>query len=153
VLSKPPANPTIIKQSEPIWKAVPMGWTECGQTLVLFKNEIVRWIVGAASPQVTGPVGMAQLTGEVARAGISPLFEFAAFISINLGIVNILPLPALDGGRIAFVLLEMVRRGRRVSAKTEGLVHLIGFALLLALILVVTYGDISNIITTGSAIP
>jgi regulator of sigma E protease len=153
VLSKPPPNPTIIKQSEPFWKAIPMGWNEIGQTMILFKNEIVRWIAGAAAPQVTGPVGMAQMTGEVARAGISPLFEFAAFISINLAIVNILPLPALDGGRIAFVFLEMVRRGRRVSPKTEGLVHLIGFALLITLILVVTYGDIANIITTGSAIP
>ncbi len=153
LLSKPPPNPTIVKQSEPIWKAVPMGLTEIGQTLVLFKNEIFRWIIGAAAPQVTGPVGMAQLTGEVARAGISPLVEFAAFISINLAIVNILPLPALDGGRIAFVFLEMIRRGRRISARTEGLVHLIGFALLITLILVVTYGDITNIITTGSAIP
>jgi regulator of sigma E protease len=153
LLSKPPQTPKIVNQSEPVWRAVPMGLTECGQTLVLFKNEIVRWIIGASSPQVTGPVGMAQLTGEVARAGISPLVEFAAFISINLGIVNILPLPALDGGRIAFVLLEMVRGGRRISPKTEGLVHLVGFMLLIGLILIVTYGDISNIITTGSAIP
>jgi regulator of sigma E protease len=152
-LAVPPSNPTIVKQSEPFWRAIPMGWTEIGQTMILFKNEIIRWIIGAAAPQITGPVGMAQLTGEVARAGISPLFEFAAFISINLGIVNILPLPALDGGRIAFVLLEMIRRGRRISPRTEGLVHLIGFVLLIALILVVTYGDIANIITTGSAIP
>ncbi len=153
VLSTPPPNYSTVKQSDPIWEAVPHGATEIYQTLVLFKNEIIRWIVGAASPQVTGPVGMAQITGEVARAGVSPLFEFAAFISINLGIINILPLPALDGGRIAFVFLEMIRRGRRVSPKTEGLVHLVGFVLLIALILVVTFGDISNIVTTGSAIP
>jgi len=152
-LNAPPANPTILKQSEPFWKAIPMGLTEIGQTMVLFKNEIVRWIIGAAAPQLTGPVGMAQLTGEVVRAGMSPLFQFAAFISINLGIVNILPLPALDGGRIAFVILQMIRRGRRISPKTEGLVHLIGFALLLTLIAVITFGDIANIITTGSAIP
>jgi regulator of sigma E protease len=130
-----------------------MGAVECGQTLVLFKNEIARWIIGAAAPQVTGPVGIAELTGEVAKAGISPLFEFAAFISINLGIVNLLPLPALDGGRIIFVLLEMVRRGRRVSARVEGLIHMAGFVLLIALILLVTYSDIINIATTGSALP
>jgi len=152
-LAVPPSNPTIVKQSEPFWKAIPMGLTEIGQTMVLFKNEIIRWIIGAAAPQITGPVGMAQLTGEVVRAGMSPLFEFAAFISINLGIVNLLPLPALDGGRIAFVILEMIRRGRRISPRTEGLVHLIGFVILIALILVITYGDIANIITTGSAIP
>jgi regulator of sigma E protease len=148
-----PTQITTINRSEPIWTAVPMGVTEVSQTLVLFKNEIIRWIIGAAAPQVTGPVGMAQLTGEVAQAGISPLLEFAAFLSINLGIVNILPLPALDGGRIAFVVLEMIRRGRRISPRTEGLVHLVGFALLITLMVVITFGDISNIVTTGSAIP
>jgi regulator of sigma E protease len=146
-------NPTIIRVAEPFWKALPMGLTEIGQTLVLFKNEIVRWIIGATTPQVTGPVGMAQMTGEAASAGLSVLVQFAAFISINLGIVNILPLPALDGGRIAFVLLEMIRGGRRVSAKTEGIIHTIGFMLLIGLILLVTFGDISNIVTTGSALP
>jgi regulator of sigma E protease len=153
IVTKSAETPIITRQTEPFWRAVPLGVRECWQTLVLFKNEIVRWIIGATAPQVTGPVGMAELTGEVVRAGFSPLVEFAAFISINLGIVNLLPLPALDGGRIAFVLLEMVRGGRRVSPKVEGLVHLVGFALLITLILVVTYGDIVNITTTGSAIP
>jgi len=144
---------TDITKSESIVEAVPHGVTECYQTLVLFKNEIIRWILGSSTPQLTGPVGMAEMTGEVAKAGISPLIEFAAFISINLGIVNIIPLPALDGGRIAFVFLEMIRGGRRISPRTEGLIHLIGFALLITLMVVVTFGDISNIITTGSAIP
>ncbi len=79
--------------------------------------------------------------------------EFAAFLSINLAIINILPLPALDGGRIAFVLLEWVRRGRRISAKTEGTVHMIGFAMLIGLILIITYQDIIRIISGGSPIP
>jgi regulator of sigma E protease len=120
---------------------------------VLFKNEIIRWIIGATAPQVTGPVGIGELSITVAQNGISPLLEFAAFISINLGIVNILPLPALDGGRIAFVLLEMIRGGRKISAKTEGLVHLVGFMLLIGLMLLVTFGDITKIVTTGSALP
>lgn len=145
--------PTVTSRSEPIWKAVPMGVTECWQTLVLFKNEIIHWIIGATTPQVTGPVGMAEMTGQVAQSGFSPLLEFAAFISINLGIVNILPLPALDGGRIVFVLLEMIRGGRKVSPKTEGLIHAIGFILLIGLMVLVTFGDISNWLTTGSAIP
>jgi regulator of sigma E protease len=153
VIAKASDTPVVTSRSEPFWKAVPMGVTECWQTLVLFKNEIIHWIIGTTSPQVTGPVGMAEMTGQVARAGFSPLLEFAAFISINLGIVNILPLPALDGGRIAFVLLEMVRRGKRVTPKTEGLIHLIGFVLLIGLMVLVTFGDISNIVTTGSAIP
>ena len=102
---------------------------------------------------VAGPVGIAQITGEVAKAGISPLLEFAAFFSINLGIINLFPIPALDGGRIVFVLLEWVRRGKRISPKTEGLVHFIGFAMLMAAILAITYQDITRIITGGSLIP
>ncbi len=144
---------TFVRTSAPFLQAFSLGLKECGETLVLFKNEIIRWIIGATTPQVTGVVGMAEMTGLVAQAGISPVIEFAAFISINLGIVNLLPLPALDGGRIAFVLLEMLRRGKRVSAKTEAIIHTIGFFLLIGLMLLVTYNDIFNIINTGSAIP
>ncbi len=142
-------NPTIVSQSEPFWKAIPMGASECIETYVLFKNEILKWVIGAAPVQVTGPVGIAQMTGEVAKAGISPLLEFTGFISINLAIVNIFPLPALDGGRMVFVLLEWVRRGKRISPRTEGLVHAIGFFLLMAAILVITYQDIMRIISGG----
>jgi regulator of sigma E protease len=144
---------TIISQSYPFWEAIPMGFNECIETYVLFKNEILKWFIGATPVQVTGPVGIAELTGEVAKAGISPLLEFIGFISINLAIVNILPLPALDGGRIVFVLLEWVRRGKRISPQTEGLVHAIGFILLMAAILALTYQDITRIISGGSLIP
>jgi regulator of sigma E protease len=144
---------TTISQSEPFWKAIPMGVSECIETYVLFKNEILRWVIGATPVQVTGPVGIAELTGEVAKAGVSPLLEFAGFISINLAIINILPLPALDGGRIVFVLLEWVRRGKRISAKTEGLVHAIGFATLIAAMIAITYQDVIRIIAGESLIP
>lgn len=144
------ANRTTVSQQEPFWRAIPMGASECVEAFVLFKNTVLGWFIGAAAPQLTGPVGIAQLTGEAAKAGISPLLEFTGFISINLAIINLLPLPALDGGRIVFVLLEWVRRGKRVPPKTEGLVHLIGFALLMALILLITYQDIIRIITGGS---
>ncbi len=110
-------------------------------------------IIGTTPVAVTGPVGIAQLTGEVAQAGISPLLEFAAFLSINLAILNIFPLPALDGGRIAFVLLEWVRRGKRILPKTEGLVHLIGFAILMVFVLAITYQDIIRIISGESLLP
>ena len=140
-------DPTVLKQSYPFWKAIPMGAGRCLEIFVLFKNGIISMIIGAVPVEVTGPVGIAQLTGEVARVGISPLLELAAFISINLGLVNIFPLPALDGGRIAFVLLEWVRRGKRVSAKTEGLIHTIGFFLLIGAILAITYQDIIRIVS------
>jgi regulator of sigma E protease len=146
-------NPTVVSQHYPFWEAIPMGASECIETFVLFKNEIIRIFIGATSFQVAGPVGIAQMTGEVAKAGISPLLEFAGFISINLALINIFPLPALDGGRIVFVLVEWVRRGKRVSPKTEGLVHAIGFALLMAAILAITFQDIARIISGESLIP
>jgi len=147
------SNRTIVSQHYPFWEAIPMGVSECIEIFILIKNEVLSWVIGATLPQVTGPVGIAQITGEAAKAGVSPLLEFTGFISINLAIINILPLPALDGGRIVFVLLEWVRRGKRVSPKTEGLVHLIGFAMLMALILVITYQDIIRIISGDSLIP
>ena len=147
------SNPTIIKQHYPFWEAIPLGASECIETFVLLKNGIISMIIGATPVELAGPVGIAQLTGEVAKAGISPLLVFAAFLSINLAIINLFPLPALDGGRIAFVLLEWVRRGKRVSPKTEGLVHFIGFAMLMAVILLITYQDIIRIISGESLIP
>ena len=146
-------NSTTVRQQYPFWKAIPLGVGACIETFVLFKNGIISMIIGTAPVAVAGPVGIAQLTGEVAKAGISPLLEFAAFLSINLAIINIFPLPALDGGRIVFVLLEWVRRGRRVAPKKEGLIHLIGFTMIIAFILLVTYQDIIRIISGESLIP
>ena len=130
-----------------------MGVSASIETFVLFKNGIVSMIIGTIPAGVTGPVGIAQITGEVARTGIGPLLEFTAFLSINLALINIFPLPALDGGRMAFVLVEWLRRGKRIPAKTEGLVHLIGFATLITFMLLVTYRDIIRIIGGDSLIP
>jgi regulator of sigma E protease len=146
-------SPTIVRQSYPFWQAIPMGVRDCIETFVLFKNGIIGMFIGTAPRVVAGPVGIAQLTGEVVQAGFSPLLEFAAFLSINLAIINILPLPALDGGRIAFVLLEGVRRGKRVSPKAEGMIHLIGFAMLITFLLAVTYQDIIRLISGESLLP
>jgi regulator of sigma E protease len=121
--------------------------------LVLFRNEIGGWFIKGTAPQVSGPIGIAQLTNEFVKAGISPLLEFTALISISLGVFNLLPFPGLDGGRILFVFLEWIRRGKRISAKTEGLIHTIGFVVLIALILVVSYFDVMRLINGTSIIP
>ncbi len=146
-------NPTVISQHYPFWKAIPMGVSECIEAFVIFKNGILSMIIGTTPVAVAGPVGIAQITAEVAKAGISPLLEFAAFLSINLALINIFPLPALDGGRIVFVLLEWVRRGKRISPKIENVVHLVGFIMLMAAILIITYQDIIRIISGESLIP
>lgn len=146
-------NADIVSESLPFWRAIPMGITQNVETFVLFKNGIINMIIGSTPAQFAGPVGIAQITGEAARAGIGTLMQFAAFLSINLAIFNIFPLPALDGGRIAFVLVEWVRRGKRVPHRVEGMIHMIGFVLLMAFFLAITYQDIARIVTGNSLVP
>lgn len=146
-------NVTAINDSEPFWEAIPHGIVRYGEILVLFKDGIVATFQGAVPFEVAGPVGIAQATSQVAQLGFSPLLQFAAVISLNLGIVNILPLPALDGGRIVFVLIEWVRRGKRVSPQTERIVHSIGMLLLLLLLVLATYKDVMRILSGGGITP
>ena len=101
-------------------------------------------VVGQFSiDDLSGPVGIYSLTDEVAQTGIYNLMRWASLLSINLGIVNLLPLPALDGGRLIFIGIEAVR-GKPVDPQKEGIVHFIGFALLMLLMLVVTWNDIQR---------
>lgn len=151
--SEEPVNLRTASKSYPVWEAVPKSATTMWETFTLLRNEVTSWFVKRTTPQVTGPVGIFQLTGEASEAGPSYLLHFAAFLSLNIGIINLFPLPALDGGRIAFVLLEVVRRGKRVSPRTEGLIHLIGFAMLIGLILVITYADIMRVLRGESLVP
>ncbi|MBE3595436.1 MAG: RIP metalloprotease RseP [Hydrogenibacillus sp.] len=94
--------------------------------------------------QVGGPVAIFKLTGDAAERGLSTLLFWTALLSVNLGIFNLLPIPALDGGRLLFLGIEAVR-GRPIDQAKESLVHLIGFALLLFLILIVTWNDIQKL--------
>ncbi|MGC4375669.1 RIP metalloprotease RseP [Fictibacillus sp. Mic-4] len=91
--------------------------------------------------QLSGPVGIFQFTSQATQQGIFVLMRWAAALSVNLAIFNLLPLPALDGGRLMFLLLEALR-GKPVDPQKEGLVHFIGFAFLMLLMLVVTWNDI-----------
>jgi regulator of sigma E protease len=136
-----------VRKISPPWVAIPNGVRSYWSMIVLFKDGIVGMIKGTVPVSVTGPVGLAQITGEIVKTGIANLLSFAAVISLNLGILNIFPIPAMDGGRIVFVLLEWVRRGKRVSPKVEGMVHSIGFALLMVLFVVIAYHDIVRIIS------
>ena len=92
---------------------------------------------------LSGPVGIYQATDDVAKSGIYYLMKWAGILSINLGIMNLLPIPALDGGRLMFFAVEAVR-GKPIDRQKEGMVHFIGFALLMLLMLVVTWNDIQR---------
>jgi regulator of sigma E protease len=106
---------------------------------VLIKGLIVG--DSGVAGQVAGPVGIASLTGQVADMGFAYLMQFVALLSINLAIINFIPFPALDGGRVLFLIIEKIK-GRPVKKETEALFHNIGFIILLLLILVVTFQDV-----------
>ncbi len=140
------------KRSYPVSDAVPMSFQKMWDIVLLSKNGVARWTAGGPDPGFAGPVGIARVTGQVSELGISPLIEFMALISISLGVVNILPIPALDGGRLLFVIIEWVRRGKRISPQREGLVHLVGFLVLISLIVVISYFDVVRLLNGDSLI-
>jgi regulator of sigma E protease len=99
---------------------------------------------GGTSAQVSGPVGMVSMTQQAARLGLMVLLNFTALISVNLAIINILPLPALDGGRIFFLLVEKLK-GSPVSQELEAKIHNAGFMALMLLMVIVTFQDIMRL--------
>ena len=90
---------------------------------------------------LSGPIGIFSVVGESARAGFINLVYLVGFISLNVGFMNLLPIPALDGGRILFLIIEKIK-GSKVDVKVENIIHTIGFALLMLLMLVITFNDI-----------
>ncbi|MEC2305730.1 MULTISPECIES: RIP metalloprotease RseP [Heyndrickxia] len=98
---------------------------------------------GFSIDMLSGPVGIYKSTETVAKSGIIYLFKWAGLLSINIGIMNLLPLPALDGGRLLFFGIEALR-GKPIDRQKEGIVHFIGFALLMLLMIIVTWNDIQR---------
>ncbi len=104
----------------------------------IFKDLLVKQEV---TQDISGPVGIAVMTGQVARQGLMPLLQFAATLSVNLAVINFLPIPALDGGRVLFLAIEKIRR-RPVSRKLEIAIHNVAFILLILIIVLVTARDL-----------
>ncbi|XEQ92801.1 hypothetical protein SCACP_16520 [Sporomusa carbonis] len=105
---------------------------------------IGEMITGKAAADVAGPIGVAQMAGEVAQLGIIPLLQFAAFLSINLGLINLLPVPVLDGGHVVTLAVEGLR-GKPLDRNQMQFIQIIGFALLMLLLVVATFKDISRL--------
>ena len=127
-----------------ILKSIQYGFTQTyGWTKQIFTilGDLVTG--GFTLDSLSGPVGIYKSTEQVAQQGIFVLMKWGALLSINLGIMNLLPLPALDGGRLLFFLVEFLR-GKPVDRQKEGIVHFIGFALLMLLMIVVTWNDIQR---------
>ena len=100
---------------------------------------------GASLEDISGPVGMVQMVGETSSQGLWSYGFLVALICVNLAVINMLPLPALDGGRILIVIFSWIT-GKAVSPKVEGMIHAVGIVLLLGLAVLVTFSDIGKLI-------
>ncbi|HCV27148.1 MAG TPA: hypothetical protein DGB32_02360 [Dehalococcoidia bacterium] len=124
--------------------------------IFLTKNSVAGLVRSSNNPQLSGPatvgpIGIGQLTGEIATADAAVTTKLrtfavlAATISLSLAVINILPLPGLDGGRLLFVVIEAIRRGKRISPEREAIVHLAGILLLLSLMALISVQDVMRI--------
>jgi regulator of sigma E protease len=146
--------PQRILQPQPLGTAVQYSFnriSEVFNTIFSIPGDIIRGTAQPESLRLTSPLGISQVGSVFLQESIQQdqptiILEFIALISIALGLTNLLPIPALDGGRIIFVLLEIVR-GRPIAPEREGMVHLVGLALLLSLMVVVLLNDIANPLT------
>ncbi len=141
----------LLTAREPIWRAPYTAVREMGYFLwdmIRLPGRLLAGQIAPAEARPLGPVGIGRLFVDVVEQQPTPrvrlftILRLAGIISFALGITNLLPIPALDGGRLVFVVLEILRRGKRVSPAREGLIHLIGMAILLTLMVIVTYYDL-----------
>jgi regulator of sigma E protease len=142
----------------PAGEIVPEGWNQFWGIITGTVDSLRTMATEGVDPdQLTGPIGMGQLTSELLSESSTPMWvtltQITILISISLGVLNLLPLPALDGGRLLFVIVEILRGGKRVAPEKEGLVHLAGMVLLLGLMFFVAFGDISRLVDGRSILP
>lgn len=126
-------------------KTFKYGFVKTYDTTKLILTNLGMLITGQVSiDMLSGPVGIYDATDQVVQTGFMNFLMWTAMLSINLGIVNLVPLPALDGGRLLFVGIEAIR-GKPIDPQKEGIVHFVGFALLMLLMIVVTWNDIQRL--------
>src|SRR5436305_666283 len=144
------ASGKVVFDSIPLWQAPLRGVQYTFQTTSDFLKAIGQMITGALPFQLAGPVGIVKITGEVAQSvpseGWWPILSLTAVLSLNLAIINILPFPALDGGRVVLVLIEVLRGGKRLKPEVEGMINFAGMLMLLTLMVVITFFDVRNLL-------
>ena len=142
------AQTSIVKYPwyEAIWIGFKTTLSLVGAIFVALGGILKNLFMGnGMGADVAGPVGIAILTGEVTKLGLVYILQFTALLSINLGIINALPIPALDGGRILFILIEKIK-GSAVSQKVEQIFHTVGFILLIILLVLVSFKDVLKLV-------
>lgn len=142
-------SPAIVWERQGFLPAVNVGLKSAIDFARLIIVSLYQLITGQVAMQnLSGPVGVMQQIGDSAHSGLGTLLMFTGMLGINLAILNLLPFPALDGSRIIFLLLEGMR-GKPLNPEKEGMIHLVGFALLMGLVLLITYNDIMRLFTGG----
>jgi regulator of sigma E protease len=127
------------------WGSFTYGATKTYETTSLILTNLAMLITGQLGlDMLSGPVGIYDATDQVVQTGFMNFLMWTAILSINLGVVNLVPLPALDGGRLLFVGIELVR-GKPMEPEKEGIFHFVGFALLMLLMIIVTWNDIQRL--------
>ena len=145
------SNPRFVTEQSSFFDSIKQSIRTISGIFELTWKSLSQAVSSRTNPGFVGPIGMAQITAEgVSRLGVGWIFQLSAFISLNLAIVNMLPIPALDGGRVLFIIVELVRGGRKVSQKIENAAHVAGFLMLMGLILLMSFVDISRIISGES---
>ena len=147
------ANPKFGKVTDPVWRAVPNSFKAIWGFLVMNWNGLSEAVSSRSNPG-TGLIGISQATGEgVSRFGFTWVFQLTAALSVIIGVFNLLPVPPLDGGKLLFVVIEWVRRGKRISSRREGQVSLVGLAMIVGLFLVVSYFDVARLLSGERILP
>jgi len=124
------------------WQGLKLNWSMTQGTVIGFYALLSNALRGHGSlTGVSGPVGMVGIVGDAYQFGFVYLLSFVALISINLAIINLIPFPALDGGRILFLLIEKIK-GSRINPKFANMANMIGFSILILLMLLITYHDV-----------
>jgi len=135
----------------PFFAAIAAGFKEMVLTTVYIAELIVQLFIkiftsGQVGDSVAGPVKIFNVTGDAVEMGLNYLLQFAALLSINVGLVNILPFPALDGGRAVLILLEGVFRKKVMKEELENILHTVGFVILIGLIVIITFREIVDLL-------
>ena len=136
-------SPKFEKVSMGFFDSVKEGVVYTKNIIIAMLDGLYKIVTGKAPAEVSGPIGVAQMAGQVAEKGLLPLISFVAFLSINLGVINLLPLPALDGGHFVLLILEALR-GKPLGSKVMTNIQMVGVALILALTVFSTFKDITR---------
>lgn len=125
------------------------GLRQTWRVLDLMVTGLADMVTGRQATELAGPVGIARMGRQAGEQGLGTLVAFMALLSVNLGVINLLPIPGLDGGRLLFVAFEALR-GRRIEPTREAVVHFVGIALVIGLMLVITAFEVIRPVTLGA---